>query len=111
MKYEVLGNDKQADLNLYVCERDDKIAPGVRYGPVIRDSYIIECCTEGSGSITINGREFSLKPGNCMILLPGDVVTHITSPDTTRSGVWCAVKGIKISSYLDAVGIDSKNPY
>lgn len=111
MKYEVLGNDKQADLNLYVCERDDKIAPGVRYGPVIRDSYIIECCTEGSGSITINGKDFPLKPGDCMVLLPGDIVTHITSPDTTRSGVWCAVKGIKISSYLDAVGIDSKNPY
>lgn len=53
MKYEVLGNDKQADLNLYVCERDEKIAPGVRYGPVIRDSYIIECCTEGEEIIII----------------------------------------------------------
>ena len=111
MKYEVLGNDKQADLNLYVCERDEKIAPGVRYGPVIRDSYIIECCTEGEEIIIINGTEFSLSPGDCMVLLPGDTVTHITASGTARSGVWCAVKGMKISSYLSAVGVDSKNPY
>lgn len=110
MKYEVLGNNKQADLNLYVCEQDNKIAPGVRYGPVIRDSYIIECCTEGSGSILINGREFALRPGDCIILLPGNTVTHITG-DEPRSGVWCAVKGIRINSYLSTVGIDSDNPY
>ena len=110
MIYEVLGNNKQADLNLYVCERDNEIAPGVRYGPVIRDSYIIEYCTKGGGSIIINGQEFPLRPGDCMILLPGDVVTHTTGSEP-RSGIWCSVKGIKISSYLTDVGIDSEHPY
>lgn len=111
MKYELLGNDKQADLNLYVCEYDDNIEPGTRYGPVIRDSYIIEYCTKGSGSIIINGTEFPQSTGQCMILMPGDTVTHITGDESTRCGIWCAVKGIKISSYLSAVGISSKSPY
>ena len=110
MKYEILGNTKQADLNLYVCERDYQIKPGTTYGPVIRDSYIIECCTAGEGSIIINGNEFLLRPGDCMILLPGDTVTHTTG-SKPRNGVWCAVKGIKISSYLSDVGIDSRHPY
>lgn len=110
MKYEVLGNNKQADLNLYVCERDVHIEPGTCYGPVIRDSYIIECCTFGEGSIIINGTAFDLRPGDCMILFPGDTITHITG-DKPRNGVWCAVKGIKISSYLADVGISSQHPY
>lgn len=111
MKYELLGNNKQADLNLYVCEYDNDIEPGTRYGPVIRDSYIIEYCTKGGGSIIINGTEFSQSTGQCMILMPGDTVTHITGDESTRSGIWCAVKGIRISSYLSAVGISSENPY
>ena len=111
MKHEILGNSKQAELNLYVCERDEKIRPGTRYGPIIRDSYIIDYCSEGSGRIIINGREFAFSAGSCLVLLPGDTVGHITDGSVPRSGIWCAAKGLRISSYLAAVGIDSGQPY
>lgn len=111
VKYERLENNKQADLNLYICESDSDIEPGTRYGPVIRDSYIIEYCTKGGGSNIVNGTEFLQSPGQCMIFMPGDTVTHITGDKSTRSSIWCAVKGIRIGSYLSAVGISSENPY
>jgi len=50
---------------------DRNLEPGVRYGPVIRDTYVIECCTGGFGSAIINGVEFPVQAGDCYILLPG----------------------------------------
>ena len=111
MKYEKYGNSKQADLNLYICGMDENLPPGIKYGPVIRDSYIIECCTSGYGSVIINGREFMLKPRDCFVLIPGDVIIHTADTVHPRSGVWCGVKGIKISNYLSALGITSDQPF
>ena len=94
---------------LSYCDRDTEIPAGVRYGPVIRDIYIIECFTEGSGSVIINGREFFLSAGSCFFLLPGDTVVHTTSE--RRSGVWCAVDGGAVGKALRAAGITCENPF
>lgn len=111
MRYESLGNLKQADLNLYVCAKDEAIPPGARYGPVVRDSYIIECCTGGSATYTVNGVSFPFSAGDSLVLFPDDVVTHETTGDRPRYGYWCAVKGMKIASFLDSAGISSESPF
>ena len=111
MRYETLGNMKQADLNLYVVEKDDGIPPGVKYGPVVRDAYLIECCTGGSAVYTVGDKAFTLKSGDCMVLFPGDVVTHETTGSERRYGYWCAVKGMKIASLLESAGISSESPF
>ena len=111
MKYEKHGDEKHADMTLYACARDVDLTPGIRYGPVIRDTYIIECCTGGYGSVIINGTEYAIKGGDCIILLPGDVIIHTADNVEPRHGVWCSIKGILISSYLAALGITSTTPY
>lgn len=109
--YERFGDEKQAELNLYFCGRDENLHPGAKYGPVIRDAYIVECCTGGYGSIIINWREFPVSGGMCYILRPGDVVIHTAAETEPRSGVWCAVKGNAIEHYLRAAGISSEAPF
>lgn len=111
MKYEKYSTDKHSDLNLYICGRDENLTPGAIYGPVIRDSYIIECCTGGYGSVIINGTEFPVKNGDCVILLPGDVIIHTADEKEPRRGVWCGVYGMRIGSYLSALGVNSSSPY
>ena len=91
--------------------RDENLAPGATHGPVIRDVYIVECCTAGFGSVIINGNEFSVSPGDCYILLPGDTVTHTADCVNPRSGVWCAISGLDVGRALARAGIDSNNPY
>lgn len=111
MKYEKYSALKHSDLNLYICGRDENLPPGTKYGPVIRDSYIVECCTGGYGSVIINGKEFPIKSGDCVILLPGDVIIHTADETEPRCGVWCGVYGMKIGSYLSSLGINSNSPY
>ncbi len=96
---------------LCYAARDKNLTPGVTYGPVIRDVYIVECCVSGYGSVIINGAEFTVSPGDCYILLPGDTIIHTADKTEPRSGVWCALSGLDVGRCLARAGIDSKHPY
>ncbi|MBQ8351951.1 MAG: AraC family transcriptional regulator [Clostridia bacterium] len=109
MIYEQFIAERRQEPTLYYCDRDRQIAAGVRYGPVIRDIYIVECCTEGSGTVVVNGKEFPVTAGDCFLLLPGDTVVHTTSE--VRSGVWCAIDGEPIARALAEGGITSESPF
>lgn len=92
------------------CKLDEPPA-GVRYGPVIRDIYLLECCESGYGAVVINGKEHPIGPGDCYALLPGDSVTHLTDATDPRRGIWCAVDGLALGRYLKAAGITSDKPF
>ena len=92
------------------CKLDEPGAGG-RYGPVIRDIYLLECCEKGYGAVTINGKVFPIGPGDCYALLPGDSVTHVTDAIDPRRGIWCAVDGLAMGRYLKAAGITSEKPF
>lgn len=91
--------------------KDENLLPGVRYGPVIRDIFIVECCTAGLGSVVINGREFPVKRGDCYFLFPKDTVEHTADFSYPREGVWCAIDGYCIDGILRRAGISSTTPF
>lgn len=93
------------------CEKEYDLLPGECYGPVIRDVYIAECCTEGYGSVVINGQQFPVSPGDCYILLPGDTVIHTADAVNPRKGYWCAVDGLNLGQLFREAGISSENPF
>lgn len=92
-------------------DSDENLAPGATFGPIIRSVYIFECCTSGYGSVIINGREFSVSPGDFYILLPGDTVTHTASTTNPRRGYWCALDGLGIGEVLASCGISASDPF
>lgn len=92
------------------CKIDDP-QKNTRYGPVIRDIYLLECCESGYGSVIINGKEHPIGPGDCYALLPGDAVIHTAGPKDPRRGIWCAVDGLALGRYLKAAGITSEKPF
>jgi len=103
-------NSSRGEINVVFADRE-KVKPGSRFGPVIRSVYVIECCTAGCGSVIINGREFTVKGGDCYVLLPRDTVIHTSDSEHPREGFWCAIDGISISSYLETVGVNSEHPF
>lgn len=96
---------------LLICDRDENLTPGIRFGPVIRDIYIVECCTGGYGSIIINDVEFPLKRGDCYFLLPGDTIIHTADTKEPRTGVWCSFDGPQIGKRLARAGITAATPF
>ncbi len=111
MFYERFAEERREEPTFYCGGWDRNLPPGIRYGPVIRDIYIVECCTGGYGSVVINGTEFSVGPGDCYILFPGDVVIHTADFKDPRRGVWCAVDGLNLGEVFTRVGISSSAPF
>ena len=49
-----------------------KCDPGFSFGPVVRDSYTIEYVYSGRGTVSKGNRIFTVLPGQCFILRPGE---------------------------------------
>ena len=110
MSFDRFVGERSEELRLLYCELDPDIAPGARYGPAIRDIYVVECCVEGGGNIIINDREFTFGVGDCFVLFPFDTVTHVASSVTSRRCLWCAIDGLQIGEVLKRAGISSTSP-
>ncbi len=102
--------NRQVPTVLY-CEKEYNLSPGERYGPIIRNVYIIECCVEGYGSVIINENEFPVAPGDCYILFPGDTVVHTADSAEPRKGYWCAIDGLDLGFIFKEAGISSVTPF
>lgn len=112
--YEYAKNKKKSrgdEPVLHYCKEDTDIKPGAVCGPVIRDIYVIECHTEGYGTLKINNNEFKLKPGCCYATFPGQV-TFLTSDEVSpRRGFFCILSGARVGEILQSAGISEKNPF
>ena len=111
MLYEHFIKEHKEEPTICHCGRDENLQPGIRFGPVIRDIYIVECCTAGFGSVIINGNEFPIKKGDCYFLFPGDTIIHTADETYPREGVWCAMDGLGIGAVLRKAGITSTSPF
>lgn len=111
MLYENLRKCYRDEPILYYCGIDENLKPGARYGPVIRDVYIIECCIWGAGTVIINGREFPFKANTCFVLMPGDTVIHTTDTVESRKCIWCAIDGFSLKNVFQQAGISSETPF
>lgn len=107
---DTVNNAASEDIRL-VYAGPETATPGSRFGPVIRSVYIIECCTGGCGSVIINGKEFQVTAGTCYVLMPGDAVIHTSDAHHSRQGCWCALEGVSVGTYLQALGITADMPY
>lgn len=90
---------------------DKDLRPGSKCGPVIRNVFLIECCTSGYGSITINDKVFPITPRSAYFLLPGDTVTHRADEKEPREGYYAAFWGMEYASILKRAGISAENPF
>lgn len=90
---------------------DKDLRPGSKCGPVKRNVFLVECCTSGYGSITINDRVFPITPRSAYFLLPGDTVTHLADEKEPREGYYASFWGMEYASILKRAGISAENPF
>ncbi len=96
---------------LYYCVEEDNIEAGHTYGPSMTDLYIIECCTHGGGTVTINGREHRFFEGDVFIIKPGTSISFSSDSVTSRKGLWCAIDGTAVASAVAAADISEEAPF
>lgn len=111
MREPYIQNFNTEGLTFYRCEENFIEAQDYVYGPIVRISYVIECCTGGFGYFTVNGKEFRFEEGDCYVLLPGDKVAHRTTSQSSRTEVSCYIGGAELEKAVAIAGITSDSPF
>ena len=92
------------------CARE-QLTKGSRFGPIIRNFFIIECNESGHGGIVINEKEFAFGPRQCYVLFPGDKVVQISDDTDPRGGIYCILDAPQLGVFFKEAGISSESPF
>lgn len=111
MIYDRNPQDRALDVAFCYGGWDRALPSGIQYGPIIRDIYIVECCTGGKGGVIINGNHFPIKGGDCYLLRPGDTIIHQADYHEPRTGVWCGIYGLAVASAFARARITDHSPF
>ncbi len=96
---------------LYYCAEDNDIRGGRKYGPSMTDLYIVECCTAGCGTVTLNSNTFEFKKGDVFVIKPGQKMSFTSDDIDPRKGVWCAIDGKAVASTMNELNISDSAPF
>ena len=72
-----------------------------RYGPHIRDYYLIHFVFSGCGYFYTGGKEYEVNPDWCFIIHPGEVTTYIADYTNPWDYGWLGFKCSPAPSFLD----------
>ena len=111
MIYENSKKYAGAEPHLFWCAYDEYIEPGRSYGPLVRNSFCVECIISGAGSVNINDKIFPLRKGDCYVSMPGQRLVYSSDRLESRKGAFCLIAGHRIGQILAQAGINEKNPY
>lgn len=101
----------QQSLPMVVYCAREQVKPSARYGPVIRRRFVVECNQSGKGGVIINGKTFFFEGQQCYVLFPGDTVTHLSSGDEPRGGIYCILDAPQLALQFKEAGISSDAPF
>lgn len=106
----LVGNARQADMNVYFCGNSTAFPRQKALGPVVRDHFLFLYCHSGKGCVALDGSQHTLETGQCMITFPNQECTYTCRSKTPWNLVWVAIKGLLLPYYLQRMGISPRQP-
>lgn len=105
--FQCLENLNHSTLDLYLstCGIQNCVG-GHRFGPGVRDSYILHFISDGKGVFKCNGKTYELSRGDVFLVKPETEVFYEADEHNPWSYMWVGFNGIKAESYLAAAGLD-----
>lgn len=91
---------KNIDAMIYTCGFEN-CAPGHRYGPILRNGYLIHYVLSGTGIYKARGKLFRLREGDAFLICPGELIYYEADMNTPWSYTWIGMQGIKVKGYLE----------
>lgn len=96
-------------ISLDYCGREDCIK-GWKFGPYVRESYVIHMVKKGKGTFTIAGKTYELGPGQAFIIRPGEETTYRADDDDPWSYMWVGFHGYRAEDFIEAMGYVKGSP-
>lgn len=88
----------------------EKCAPSHRFGPAMRDHYVIHYVLRGKGTFVCNGRKYTLSASSGFLISPYQTATYTADSDDPWEYVWIAFQGRQADSVLAQCGLSAEMP-
>ena len=107
--YQCLENLKKdsVDLCLIYCG-EENCAPGWRYGPNKRDSYVLHAVVKGKGILEIRGTTHHLTQGDLFLIPAGEEAWYEADEEDPWTYIWVGFTGIKAGEYMQKSGFSDE---
>ena len=103
MKHVALIEDKGfVDFSPCDAGRED-CSPSYKFGPNVRNYYLIHFVVSGTGRFTTPRGEYDLKPGDAFLIKPGEVTVYEADAEDPWKYVWLGFRGT-LAAEFDTVG-------
>lgn len=105
--FQCLENLNHSTLDLYLstCGIQNCVG-GHRFGPGVRDSYILHFISDGKGVFKCDGKTYELSRGDVFLVKPDTEVYYEADEHNPWSYMWVGFNGIKALSYLASAGLE-----
>lgn len=80
----------------------ERCEPGHRYGPAVRDYYLLHYILDGKGDFCRGGECYHLQPGDIFVIRPGEMTTYQASFDNPWHYCWLGFQANDIPEFLNA---------
>ena len=90
--YNIIENRNYKDLNPLSCGMM-KCEPSTRFGPHIRNFFLIHFVISGKGYFKNETNEYAVKPGQAFIIKPGEVTVYWADAKAPWEYIWIGFDG------------------
>ncbi len=106
-----LRRQEEAQESLCVHQCGGEACPGGhRFGPAVRDHYLIHCIFRGKGRFEPVGRSYDLEAGQGFLIVPGQITVYTADVRQPWHYHWIGFSGSEAASILDICGLSAEQP-
>ncbi len=88
----------------------EKCEKGHRFGPFVRQCYLVHVITEGRGVYRVKGRNYELSKGCAFVIFPGVETVYQASSEDPWTYYWVAMHGYNVEEFFNSLNITPDNP-
>ncbi len=85
-------------------------APGYKYGPAVRNCYLIHYVLKGKGILYFDGKAFPVTSGQAFLIEPGYVTTYEADNEKPWEYIWINFDGEYVKGLLETAKLSQFNP-
>ncbi|WP_102410263.1 AraC family ligand binding domain-containing protein [Beduinella massiliensis] len=109
MFYDTPGAPHALRLKVRACGRED-CAPGHRFGPAVREYFLLHVVSGGRGEFVSGAGRFSLGPGEGFLIFPGEVTVYTADAQDPWRYAWVGFSGEGADALLESLGLSRARP-
>lgn len=109
MEYYAKKSDISHLIHVTQCGYEE-CEPSHRYGPAVRDHFLLHYIVSGKGRFTSPQGTFTLEKGQGFIIHPGDITTYQADHEEPWVYAWIGYNGPDALPLTSQVGLSSETP-